>query len=350
MAQPIKYNTGSKTTGCCLRKGNYDIGVVSTYQYGPTSGTSFWAGYDVPSTGFVSYQNKASQGPSIYEIPTINDLVSYGKNLNLGGTYNTAEAVVSACSSINTVALVNIDYPELPKIDNLLLNLDVGYTASYPWMGTNWFSVAGGTITSANIIGGATFNLGNASQNYSDSFLNMDSGGAGGQYAECNAFPSALQEFTINVFMNPQGSSTFGPDIVVVGQISKTQTNCNFTIQGNNSTGFNGVIILGGTSYQVSFGAVPINQWTMLTFTFDSANELKAYKDGGFYAGTPGPTGSLVSNGLKTIIGGNDLGVPATNPSTYNGFINFVNIWDTALNSDEITNLYNSYYDQRALN
>ena len=63
MAQPIKYNTGTKVTGCCIKKGNYNIGVASNYEYGPTSGSGFWAGYTIPAGGFISYQNKSSQGP-----------------------------------------------------------------------------------------------------------------------------------------------------------------------------------------------------------------------------------------------------------------------------------------------
>ena len=78
MAQPIKYNTGTKTTGCCIRKGNYDIGIVQNREYGPTANTGFWAGYNVPSGGFVSFQNKASEGPSIYSIPNSSSLIENG--------------------------------------------------------------------------------------------------------------------------------------------------------------------------------------------------------------------------------------------------------------------------------
>jgi hypothetical protein len=348
MAQPIKYNTGSKTTGCCIRKGNYDIGVVENYQYGPTAGSGFWAGYDIPVGGFVSYQNKASQGPSIYEIPTVDALVDFGLNLNIGSTNDTANEVIEACSDINTIALVNINYPELPQIDNLLLNLDAGYTASYPWMGTNWYSVAGGTVTQGILSGGTAWFSGSSSVNYSDSYLNMERAGGGGQFADCPAFGSALQEFTVNVWAYIEEESVYSAENTIVGQRTKGQGNCNFAIIGNGTTGFKSTIILGGTNYSVDFGAIASGSWYMFTLTFNDTNELKGYVDGTQRGGVvSGPSGALVSNGFNTIIGGNAGGVSASGTDTFNGRINVVNIYNTALSDGEITSLYNGYNNQR---
>jgi hypothetical protein len=344
MAQPIKYNTGSKTTGCCIRKGNYDIGVVENYQYGPTASTGFWAGYDVPANGgFLSYQNKASQGPSIYSISNFSELVQYGLNLNIGLTNDTPEEVIQACSTINTIALVNIDYPQLPQIDNLLLNLDAGYTASYPWMGTNWYSVAGGTVTQGNLSGGTAWFSGTSTENFSDSYLNMDRAGAGGQFVDCPAFGSALQEFTVNVWVNPQEDTTYTIDNTIVGQRTKTVTDCNFAIVGNGTTGFKGIIILGGSNYEVSFGAINSGNWYMLTLTFNVANDLKAYVNGTQVGSVAGPSGPLVSNGFKTIIGGTASGGSSNQNDTFNGRINVVNIYNVALEQGDIDLLYNSY-------
>ena len=349
MAQPIKYNTGSKTTGCCIRKGNYDIGVVENYQYGPTAGSGFWAGYDIPVGGFVSYQNKASEGPSIYSIPTVDDIVNFGLNLNIGSTNDTPEEVIEACSNLNTIALVNIDYPELPKIDNLLLNLDAGYTASYPWMGTNWYSVAGGTVTQGILSGGTAWFSGSSSVNYSNSYLNMTRAGAGGQFADCPAFGSALQEFTVNVWVNPQEDTTYSLDNTIVGQRTKTVSDCNFAIIGNGGSGFKGVIILGGSDYEVSFGTIAQGTWYMLTFTFNAANELKAYLNGTQVGSVGGPSGPLVSNGFRTIIGGTSNGGSTNDTGTFNGRINVVNIYDTALTQEEVELLFTLYNNQRGL-
>ena len=347
MAQPIKYNTGSKTTGCCISKGNYDIGINPNYAYGPTSGSGFYAGYTIPAGGFVSYQNKASQGPSIYSMSNVSEIVQYGLNLNIGTTYDTPEEVIAACSKINTIALVNIDYIELPQIDNNILTLDAGYTASYPWLDTNWFDVAGGTVTQANLSGGTLWVSGNSAQNYSDSYLFMNAA-VGGQFADCSAFGSALQEFTVNIWVKTQGAPNYGNEVMFVGQKFKSETNCNFAIKGDNSDQPLGVITLGGTVYSVSFGQLTINTWHMLTLTFDNTNTITTYLDGTQVNAVAGPSGPLVSNGLKTIIGGNADGTSQGGFNTLNGYINAVNIWDVALNSGEITNLYNLYGNQRA--
>ena len=56
MPNRIKY---TKTpTANTIKAGNFVLGVVTGVTYGPTSTTSFYNGYDVPSGGYVVYQNK----------------------------------------------------------------------------------------------------------------------------------------------------------------------------------------------------------------------------------------------------------------------------------------------------
>jgi len=349
MAQPIKYNTGAKVTGCCIKKGNYNIGVVQNYEYGPTSSSGFYAGYPsgttIPTGGFVSYQNKASQGPSIYNIPSVDDLVYFGTQLNLGASASSPEAVIGACIKIPTIALVNIDYPELPLIDNNILTLDAGYTSSYPWLDPNWFDVAGGTVTQASLSGGTTWFSGDSNYNYSDSYLFMN-GAVGGQWADCPAFGSALQEFTISVWIN-SSAPNFSNRACVVGQIYGAQTNSNFAIRGNGTNGYEGYIRLANTNYTVNFGVSPGGGFRNYVFTFDGTNTMTAYLDGTQVGTAAGPSGTLISNGLKTVIGGNDTGTPGSNPDTFNGFINNVVIYNTALDGTQISQLYDVYRTQR---
>ncbi len=348
MGQPIKYNTGSKTTGCCIRKGNYDIGVVTNYQYGPTSGSSFWSGYDIPAAGFVSYQNKSSQGPSIYRIPTVNDIVNFGLNLNLAGINvgSTPADVINACVSTSTIAFVNIDYPEIPVIDDCLLTLDAGYTASYPWKNGTWYSVAGSTPSTGTLNGSPLWVSGTSGVNYSNSYLNFNSG-AGGQYVNAGNFNKVLQEFTVSVWINTNNAGNYTDKVCVVGQQFYSQTDCNFAIRGDNSGRYEGFIKVGGAEYTVNFGGgVPTNAWTNLIFTFGvdgGQYSLKAYVDGTISGiNNSGPSGALVNNNLDTIIGGGASG-SGSGAETFNGYINNVLIYDVALTSGEVTNLYNRY-------
>jgi hypothetical protein len=347
MAQPIKYNTGAKTANCCIKKGNYDIGVVSNYAYGPTSGTGFYAGYTIPSGGFVSYQNKASQGPSIYNIPSVDDLVPFCKNLNIGPVSSTTYCI-RVCAVLNDITLVNVNYPELPLVDNNILTLDAGYTPSYPWTSTSVYSVAGGSVTEGTLNGGLQWFSGNSAQNYSDSYFDMNST-IGGQYVNCNAFGSALQNFTISVWINTHGAPNYSNRVCVVGQIYGAQASSNFAIRGNGTTGYFGTIRLGGTSYNVDFGSsIPDNNWVNLVLTYNgTSNEMKAYVDSVQRGAATGPGATLSSNGLNTIIGGFDLGTSGSGADTFNGYLNNVVIYNTTLEGNQIEDLYNAYKNQR---
>lgn len=346
MAQPIKYNAGSLTANCCIKKGNYDIGIVSQYEYGPTSSTGFYAGYTIPSGGFVSYQNKASQGPSIYNIPSVNDLVAFGEQLNIG-TQSTPEDVLFACANLNTIALVNIDYPELPSIGNVRLTLDAGYTASYPWTNTSWFDITGNGNTGT--LQGCSFLLGNSPVNYSNSSINQSANNTG-DMVFVPAFAGTLATFTVNVWIN-SGGNGYGNRINVVGQQSfiglSPQADCNFLIRGNGTNGYEGLIRISGADYTVDFGSI-VGGWRMLTLTFDGSN-LVAYENGNQVGLTlTGPIAGLTTNGLQTIIGGTTNGATSQGtPAYFNGAINVVNIYGTALSSGEITSLYNVYQGPR---
>ena len=358
MAQPIKYNTGAVTSGCCIRRGRYDIGINTNYAYGPTASTGFWAGYPpgtpIPSGGFISYQNKPSQGPSIYNIPDVNDLVYFGTQLNLPGSLLTPEEVIYECNKSTTldIALVNIDYPEIPLTNNIV-TIDAGYTASYPWTNLEWNNIIYGGA-GASLTGNTTFVSGTTLKNYSDSYLNMPAANENAM-ALIVPFGNQLNAFTINVMVNVTNGNGFDTRQNVVGQQYSTainnspQTDCNFLIRGNGSNGFQGLVRSNGTDYIVNFGGIITGQWKMLTLTYDGTN-LTAFNNGNQVGQTViGVPLFTLDNGLQTIIGGTtnayaNLG----NQSFYfDGKINVVNIYDRALDNGEITGLYNAYRTPR---
>lgn len=356
MAQPIKYNTGAKTTGCCITRNNFDIGVVEGYQYGPTSSSGFYAGYPagtIPVGGFISYQNKASQGPSIYEIPSINDVQYFGTQLNIGTTQTTAiSAVIRAANALDGLIMTNIDYPEIPLVDNNIFTIDAGYAPSFGWGGGEWYDIAGGSVTKADLTGTSAFVSGTSTYNYSESYIAMPAGTQNAM-ALAPTFGSALQNFTINVWMKLNSGNTYAREQNVVGQQYSTQgnyspqTNCNFLIRGNNTNGYEAVIRLAGTDNIVDFGSVSAGSWKMLTCVYNGA-QLQTYLDGNF-ANATNVSGTLVSNGLQTIIGGTvNAYVNSGNVGYYlDGNINVVNIYNTALDNSQINTLYNNYRTQR---
>jgi hypothetical protein len=354
MAQPIKYNTGAKTTSCCITKNNFDIGVVSNYQYGPTSGSGFYAGYEIPAGGFVTYQNKSSQGPSIYNIPSVDDIWKFGTQLNIGPVLPNANAyVIRVASNLNDLLLVNVNYPELPQINNNILTLDAGYTPSCGWSVSEWFDVAGGSVTQAVVTGDTFFVTGGSAYNYSDSYINMDAT-TQNSMALAPAFASTLTQFTINIWIKLDTGAPYNPNVNVIGQQYSTsanyaaRTDCNFLIRGNGIDGYEGVIRVSGADYITNFGAVSAGGWRMLTLTFDG-NEMKTYlngspKNNSFFGAIP-----INSNGLQTIIGGTtnayiNMGAP---DNYLDAGIGAVNIYDIPLNDTEVGQLYNNYQTQR---
>jgi len=354
MAQPIKYNAGSITAGCCISKGNYDIGINPDYAYGPTASTGFWAGYPpgttIPVGGFISYQNKASQGPSIYSISTLDNLVYYGTQLDLPGILATPEEVIEACWTDNDIALVNIDYPEIPISGNLL-TLDAGYTASYPWINLAWKNVSGVNPPQAQLTGNTTFVSGGSANNYSDSYLNMSSATQNAMILVPN-FGSQLNAFTVNVWIYLNTGQGFDSRQNVVGQQyrigSTPQIDCNFLIRGNGSNGFEGLIRSDNSNYIVSFGSISNYTIAMLTLTYDG-NTITTFSDGSpVNSDNIGPLGTT-NNGLQTIIGGTtSAAVNDGSASRYfDGGIYVVNIYDTALNGGQISSLYDLYRTQK---
>ena len=340
MAQPIKYNTGTKTTGCCIRKGNYDIGIVQDREYGPTANTGFWAGYNVPSGGFVSFQNKASEGPSIYSIPNSSSLIDYGKQLNLGGIYLSAGEVIQRCSEFDTIALVNIEYPNIPLIDNCLLILDPGYTASYPWSGSSFFNIAGGSPTGGTLNGSILFVPGLSGKSWADSVLAYTPD----NWVNVSPFGGALTTFTINVWVNI--ASAGNTNINLVSQTYSNagyapKTDCNFFIKGDGTgNGFDGGLRISNNDYVVNSGS--LSGWSNLTLTYDGSN-LTMYINGVSFAIT-NVNQTPVTNGSDTLIGGNTNGLSGGSSSDYfDGKIGVVHIYDTALDGGQVSQIYSQY-------
>jgi Leucine-rich repeat (LRR) protein len=347
MAQKIKYNTGTTTSECCVRKGNFEVGIVPTYPYGPTREKGFWAGYDVPIGGFVSYQRKDTQGPSIYQLPNLSSVVSYGQNLDLGRTLSTPTDVIQACSETDDIMFVNFEYPNIPLIQNCVLLMDAGYTASYPWGGSNWYDVSGAQqVTGGTVDVTTTFTGGTPDSSYSNSYLNYQNTIG----TNVPAFGSTIETFTVNIIFNTSGVSA-SQNINLIGQRYSQdsgytpENDCNFLIRGgNNANEVEGLFRVGGVDY--STGAVNISgfsdTWIGLTLTYNGT-DLTLYVNGESEVSTiPGVT--PVSNGLETLIAGSVNGLaPGTSSDYFNGDINLVQIYNTALNSTQIQELYNGY-------
>jgi len=161
MPNLIKYSTGSTPT-TCIRKGDMLIGVGSA-----DFGTSFYSGITPSNGGYTIYQNKVSGGPSIY-CPASDDQLISMTNRDVAGTvaspasYTTAAQCLAYYAGNRDKICVNTDY-EAIVTNGLVLNVDAGFTASYPRSGNRWYDIsataADGTLTNGPFY--ATANGGN---------------------------------------------------------------------------------------------------------------------------------------------------------------------------------------------
>jgi len=139
MANAIKYTTGSETLA--LKKGNFYIGTGDVGK-GPTSTTGYYNGITPPSGGYTVYLNKATGGPSIYTCANDAQLISVTNSI-AGTSYTTANECFTYFVGQTDKMVLNRDYEGIVT-DGLVLNVDAGFTPSYPKNGTTWYDVGGG--------------------------------------------------------------------------------------------------------------------------------------------------------------------------------------------------------------
>ena len=138
MPNRIKYTT--TPTANTIKVGNFALGVVTGVTYAPTSTTSFYNGYNVPSGGYVVYQNKATLGPSVFAPTGDTQMINLTKSLG-NATATTIYDSLKWINEQNTIIVVNRDYENIVT-SGLTMLLDAGFTPSYPLSGTSWTDVS----------------------------------------------------------------------------------------------------------------------------------------------------------------------------------------------------------------
>jgi hypothetical protein len=151
MPNAVNYNVSAQTQA--LKKGNF---WIATGDVG--KGAGYWNGISPPSNGFTIYLNKSSNGPSIYTVSTEAQLTGLTSTI-AGQTLTTSGACLNWFATQTDKMILNKDYNSVVT-NGLVLNLDAGFTPSYPTTGTTWYDVSpsGNTGTITN---GPTFNSSN---------------------------------------------------------------------------------------------------------------------------------------------------------------------------------------------
>lgn len=152
MPNHVKYSTSPQTLA--LKKGNFHIRPIKS---GPTSGTGFWSGMNPPGGGYVVYLNKASAGPAVYVAANDAGLVAI-TNLVAGASYTTAAQCLSYYAGQSDKMALNKCYPAIVT-DGLVLNMEPGFTASYPTTGNAIYDLSQSGFY-GEFVNGAAWNSG----------------------------------------------------------------------------------------------------------------------------------------------------------------------------------------------
>jgi hypothetical protein len=182
MPNAIKYSTSAQTLA--LKKGNFWIGTGDVGK-GPTSTTGYYNGITPPDGGYTIYLNKETGGPSIYTAANDSQLVGLTNSI-AGTSYTTAAECLVYFAGQSDRMILNLNYEGI-LTEGLVLNLDAGFTPSYPISGTTWYDVSNKSNNST-IFNGATYNNGSIVFDGTDDYVTVPA----------NDF-QPVTSFTINV-------------------------------------------------------------------------------------------------------------------------------------------------------
>ncbi len=203
MSNSIKYSTTGDTFS--LRSGNFYFGIGDVPK-GPTSSTGHWNGITPPSGGYTVYLNKASQGPSIYTCTSDSDLITITNKIS-SENYTTVQQALQYYSTQVDKSCVNRDYPNVTT-NGLILNLDAGFTPSYPKSGTSWYDISLSGVT-GQTINSPVFSSadgGSLSFDGTDEYASISS--PSDQYAWTPSGPG-LNNMTLNIWIKSSDSQGF---------------------------------------------------------------------------------------------------------------------------------------------
>jgi len=204
MPNAIKYNTSAETLA--LKKGNFYIGTGDVGK-GPTSSTGYYNGITPPSGGYTIYLNKESGGPSIYTVTTEAQLTGLTTSI-AGQSLTTSGACLNWFATQTDKMILNKDYQ--PIITNgLIINLDGGFTPSYPTTGATWYNTS--------------LNANNTSLLNGPAYTSSYGGGiffdGADDYLSIPYFNITTQPFAVEVWYQPSNNTTYLRGILSCGDV-----------------------------------------------------------------------------------------------------------------------------------
>jgi hypothetical protein len=156
MPDGIKYSTTVQSNS--LQKGNVAIGVGSV---GPTSTTNFYSAPTPQSGKYVVSKVAVSGVPNFFTPNNEAEMIRLARQEGATGANTASLASCLAWFATQTnYSVANLDYENIVT-DGLILNLDAGFTTSYPTTGTTWYDLSGNS-NNGTLTNGPTFNSANS--------------------------------------------------------------------------------------------------------------------------------------------------------------------------------------------
>jgi hypothetical protein len=324
-------SSGSGNNGCIKLTSQYNLGVNSFVDYGPTTNTGFWQSIDPGTGGYCIYQfkgaNYGDQGPSIYKAANDAELISFTQHIT--GSALTPNQCISYYNQQNDKFVTNINYPDIVT-NNAIVLLDAGFVKSAFQTGTTTFtdlSFAGNNFTLTN------WDYVQSGASRDSSYFNLVSGSSPNSVANT---VQALTSFTMNVFFKQNGLQS--------GRVCLIDGSTNFYLALSGNSVFGGFRNTSAVYQEVFDNSYTTNEWYCSTVTYDGlSGELKIYKNGAL-SSLLNASGSPIQN-TSGIVHIGDCG----GSGSFNGWIPVVQIYNKALNSSEVLQNYNAYYTRYSL-
>ena len=318
MPNAIKYSTSPQTLA--LKKGNFWIGTGDSDK-GPTSNTDYWNGYNPATGGYTIYLNKSSNGPSIYAPANDSELISF-TNLIALTSFTTSADCLDWFAGQTDKMVFNIEYPRL-LTNGLTLNVDAGFTPSYPTTWVNWYDISStesiGTLVNFPLF--STSYGGSLLFNGTDNYVSLP---------KQTSLVSASQ-FSVSAWVKRTTSSS----LISIWQGPSTTNDVALKL---GSTG--AFFEVGNSSNAFGFVANTSVIWQNIAMVYDgtqsgNSNRLKGYIDGVpqtlVYTGTiPATSGTTDSPFLIGNTGGHNTA----------GYVSSIQVYNRALSDSEIFQNY----------
>jgi hypothetical protein len=321
MPNSIIYNVS--TQSLALKKGNFYIGTGDVGK-GPTITTGYFDGVSPASGGYVIYVRNSAGKNLIYGAPNDSQLILITNRI-AGTSYTTVNECLVYFAGQTDKMVLNRNYESIVT-NGLVLNLDAGFTPSYPRSNTTWYDISlsgnNGTLTN-----GPTFNSDNGG---SIVFDGSDDYGVTSptNFTANNDFTYEIwvksdQYITSRGILGNKGYWSTGGQGAVIGNISQPQT-------------IYGYVTTNTGHFDISSNVGPTYGWTNVIMR-RSNNDLRFFINGAQQGSTQTISGTVTDVSDKFWLGSYNNG-----NTPWLGNMAIARVYNRALTSTEILQNYNA--------